>query len=74
MSPVQLQFICTCNTVYLLFFSIELEQDAQIERMRKEQELRKKKEKEDHLTLEQTKEQVLHVYTCQYLLRKQYSL
>lgn len=36
----------------------ELEQDAQIERMRKEQELRKKKEKEDHLTLEQTKEQI----------------
>jgi hypothetical protein len=35
-----------------------LEQDEQLERMRKEQELRKKKEKEDSLTLEQTKEQV----------------
>jgi hypothetical protein len=30
-----------------------LEQDEQLERMRKEQELRKKKEKEDSLTLEQ---------------------
>lgn len=39
--------------------STELEQDEQLERMRKEQELRKKKEKEDSLTLEQTKEQVL---------------
>lgn len=38
--------------------STELEQDEQLERMRKEQELRKKKEKEDSLTLEQTKEQV----------------
>ena len=37
----------------------EQEQDALIERMRKEREQRKKKEEEEALTLEQTKEQVI---------------
>lgn len=36
----------------------EQEQDAMMERLRKERELRKKKEEEDSLTLEQTNEQV----------------
>ena len=43
---------------YYASWFLELEQDAQLERMRKEQELRKKKEKEDTLTLEQTKDEV----------------
>ena len=39
-------------------FVTEQEQDEAMERLRKERELRKKKEEEDSLNLEQTKEQV----------------
>ncbi|KAK3107395.1 hypothetical protein FSP39_013705 [Pinctada imbricata] len=39
----------------------EQEQDAMIERRKKEAELRKKKEQEDSLTLEQTKEQIVEL-------------
>jgi len=38
----------------------EQEQDKAQEQLRRERELRKKKEEEDSLTLEQTKEQVVH--------------
>ena len=52
-----------------------MEQDEQLERMRKEQELRKKKEKEDSLTLEQTKEQVcLYSLMIVYLYKEQVCL
>lgn len=42
-----------------MFLFIEQEQDEAMERLRKERELRKKKEAEDSMNLEQTKEQVI---------------
>ena len=46
-----------CNPI--LFYSVaEQEQDAMLEKERKEREIRRKKEEDNTLTIEQTKEQV----------------
>ena len=51
---------CMIETLLLnsLVNSLEKEQDEQLERLKRERELRKKKAEEESLTLEQTKEAV----------------